>query len=129
MANKQILDPGWAWDDDFPISQAVQRGNMIFISGQVAIDPSGQIVGKGDMKAQTRQALENIKTLLALAGCNLNDIMTMTTFITDMSKVDDALEVRTEYLGQNPPASATVEVKSLIFSDLMIEIQVIAMQG
>ena len=129
MTKKLIYDPGWAWDDNFPISQAVQRGNMIFVSGQVAIDPSGQIVGKGDMKAQTRQTLENVKTVLAVAGVDLNDIMKMTSFVTDMSKVNDALEVRSEYFGQNPPASTTVEVKSLLLPDLMIEIEVVAMQG
>lgn len=126
---KQILDPGWAWDDNFPISQAVQKGDMIFVSGQVAIDPSGQIVGKGDMKAQTKQTLENIKTVLAVAGVGLNDVMKITVFVTDISKVSDAIEVRSEYFGQNRPASTTVEVKSLLLPDLMIEIEVMAMQG
>lgn len=129
MAKKQIHDPGWKWDDHFPLSQGVQSGNMIFVSGQVAIDPSGQIVGKGDMKAQTRQTLENIKAVLAVAGVTMDDVVKMTSFVTDMSKVRDALEVRGEYFGQKPPASTTVEVKALLFPDLMIEIEVVAMQG
>lgn len=129
MAKKQIHDPGWAWDDRFPLSQAVQMGNTIYVSGQVALDPGGDVVGKGNMKAQTRQALENIKTVLAKAGVTLDDVVKVTTFVTDMSKLSEALEVRTEYFGQEPPASTTVEVKSLAFPDLLIEIEAVAVKG
>lgn len=129
MAKKQIHDPGWKWDDHFPISQGVQSGNMIYVSGQVAIDPSGKMVGKGDMKAQTRQTLENIRSVLAVAGATMEDVVKMTSFVTDMSKVGEALEVRGEFFALHPPASTTVEVKALIYPDLMIEIEVVAMKG
>lgn len=129
MAKKQIHDPGWAWDDRFPLSQAVQMGNTVYVSGQVALDPGGQVVGKGDMKAQARQVLENIKAVLAKAGATLDDVVKITSFVTDMSKLGDVLEVRTEYFGKEPPASTTVEVKSLAFPDLLIEIEAVAVKG
>jgi len=129
MAKKQIHDPGWKWDDHFPLSQGVQSGNMIYVSGQVAVNPDGQIVGKGDMRAQTRQTLENIKAVLAVAGVTMDDVVKINSFVTDISKASEMMEVRREYFGHQPPASTTVEVKALIYPDLMIEIEVVAMKG
>jgi 2-iminobutanoate/2-iminopropanoate deaminase len=128
MGTWKKIDPGWKWDDTFIFSQAIQAGNTIYLAGQVALDPDGKVVGKGDMKAQTRQAWENIKAILEAAGASLNDVVKVTQFITDMSCFIDTQEVRKEYFKDYAPASTSVEVKSLAFPDLLIEIEVVAVK-
>ena len=107
-------------------SQGFRVGATIYVSGQVAMDVSGNIVGKGDMRAQTRQVLENIKAVLAESGATIDDVVKVTMFITDMTRADQAREVRTEYFKKYPPASTGVEVKGLAHPDLLIEIEAIA---
>jgi reactive intermediate/imine deaminase len=128
MSKGKKIDPGWKWDDKFIFSQAIQAGNTIYRSGQVALDPDGNAVGKGDMKAQTRPAWENIKAVLEAAGVSLNDVVKISQFITDMSRFMEAQEVRKEYLTDPAPAATTVEVKSLAFPDLLIEIEGVAVK-
>ncbi|MCS6926190.1 MAG: RidA family protein, partial [Candidatus Binatia bacterium] len=65
VSESKTIDPGWTWDDRLPLAQAKQVGNTIYVSGQVAYDANGNLVGAGDMKAQTRQVYENLKTVLA----------------------------------------------------------------
>ena len=107
-------------------SQGVRVGDTIYVSGQVAFDKDGAVVGKGDMRAQTRMVMENIKSVLAQSNATIDDIVKVTMFITDMSKAGEAREVRMEYFVTNPPASTGVEVKALAHPDLLIEIEAIA---
>ena len=128
MARKTI-DPGWAWADGLPLAQARQIGNTIYVSGQVAYNAEGQLVGEGDMKAQTRQVFDNIKAVLATAGVGMADIIKINTYITDQSKFMDMLEVRKEILGADLPASTAVVVAGLAFPGLLIEVEAIAVKG
>jgi len=125
----KVIDPGWAWDDRLPLAQAKQIGNTIYVSGQVAYSPEGKLIGEGDMKAQTRQVYENIKTILAAAGAGLEDIIKINTYITDQSKFMDMLAVRSEIFGNNPPASTAVVVAGLAFPGLLIEVEAIAIKA
>lgn len=68
MSARKRIDPGWTSDDNFNMSQAIEIGNAIYVSDQVSMDSAGNVVGPGDMQAQTRQALENVKTVLESAG-------------------------------------------------------------
>jgi reactive intermediate/imine deaminase len=104
----------------------VPAGQLIFVSGQVARNAAGETVGKGEIRAQTRQALENVKAVLEAAGATLDDIVKVTVFVTDVSHVAAIHEVRAEYFRRDYPASTLVEVKSLVSPDLMIEIDAIA---
>ena len=97
----------------------------IFVSGQLARDPNGNAIGKGDMRAQIRQVGENIKTALAAAGCTLADIVKMTTFVTDIDEFFKHVDVRMQYFGALP-TSTTVEVRRLAHPDLLVEIEAIA---
>jgi reactive intermediate/imine deaminase len=110
-------------------SQGVRAGSTIYVSGQVGMDRNGTIVGKGDMKAHARQAIENIRAVLAEAGATLDDVVKVTMYVTDMSRADQAREVRMEYFTKNPPASTGLEVKGLAHPDLLIEIEAIAVVG
>ncbi len=71
MSARRKIDPGWKWDDDFIMSHGIQIGNALYVSGQVALDPAGNILGKGDMKAHNRRALENVQIVLRSAGASL----------------------------------------------------------
>ena len=104
----------------------VPAGRLIFVSGQVARNAAGETVGKGDIRAQTRQTLENVKAVLEAAGATLDDVVKVTVFVTDVSHFKAIHEVRAEYFTRDYPASTLVEVKSLVSPDLMIEIEAIA---
>ncbi|HEV8715030.1 MAG TPA: RidA family protein [Candidatus Binatia bacterium] len=124
-----MIDPGWTWDDGLPLAQARQIGNTIYVSGQVAYNAEGRLVGEGDMQAQTRQVFDNIKAVLAAAGARMADIIKINTYITDQSKFMDMLEVRKEIFGANPPASTAVVVAGLAFPGLLIEVEAIAIKA
>ena len=125
---KKVIDPGWGWDDRLPLAQGKQLGNTIYVSGQVAYDANGQLVGEGDIKAQTRQVFQNIKDVLSAAGAKMDDIIKINTYITDQSKFMDMLAVRSEIFGNNPPASTAVVVAGLAFPGLLIEVEAIAIK-
>jgi reactive intermediate/imine deaminase len=125
---KRVIDPGWAWDDHLPLAQGKQIGNTIYVSGQIAYDANGQLVGEGDIKAQTRQVFQNIKDILTAAGAGMDDIIKINTYITDQSKFMDMLAVRSEIFGNNPPASTAVVVVGLAFPSLLIEVEAIAVK-
>jgi 2-iminobutanoate/2-iminopropanoate deaminase len=127
-AVRKNIDPGWTWDDRLPLSQGKQIGNTIYVSGQVAYDSNGQLVGEGDIKAQTHQAFNNIKTVLEKAGSGLRDVVKINTYITDASKFMDMLAARSEILGNDPPASTAVVVSALAFPGLMIEVEAVAIK-
>ena len=107
-----------------------QGSRMVFISGQVALDRDGNLVGPGDLAKQATQVFENLKTCLASVGATFADVTKMTTFIVSYRPAADRAilgAVREKYLpGQNPPASTLVGVQSLATPDIMIEIEATA---
>ncbi len=125
---RRSIDPGWTWDDRLPLSQARQVGNTIYVSGQIAYDANGNLVGEGDMRAQTRQVFNNIRSVLESAGSSLKDIVKINTYITDGSKFMDMIAVRSEIFGDDPPASTAVVVAGLAFPALLIEVEAIAIK-
>jgi reactive intermediate/imine deaminase len=126
---RKKIDPGWPWDDRLPLAQAQQIGNAIYVSGQVAYNAEGQLVGEGDIKAQTRQVFQNINDVLTAAGASMKDIIKINTYITDQNKFMDMLEVRKEIFGDNPPASTAVVVAGLAFPGLLIEVEAVAIKS
>ena len=124
----RIIDPGWSWDDKLPLAQAKQIGNTIYVSGQVAFNAQGKLVGKGNMKAQTRQVFRNIKAVLRAAGAKMEHVVKINTYITDADKFMDMLEARGDIFGDNPPASTAVVVAGLAFPGLLIEVEAIAVK-
>ena len=105
----------------------VTAGNMVFVSGQVARNMHGELVGKGDIKAQTRQALENVKDVLETAGATMDDVVKVTVFVTNVVEhYTEIHEARAEYWKSDYPASTMVEVRSLVSPDMLIEIEAIA---
>ncbi len=109
-----------------PYSQGVVTPHgMLYTAGQIALDPStGQLV-EGDIKAQTRRVLENVKAILEAGGSSLANVVKTTVFIKDMNEFSMMNEVYGEYFKENPPARSTVEVARLP-RDVRVEIEAIA---
>jgi reactive intermediate/imine deaminase len=109
-------------------SQAVKAegSRLLFISGMTARDKNGKIVGRGDMKAQTRQVLENIKAVLDQAGATFDQIVKVTVFVTDMGRFQEIHEVRAQYFKKDYPASTMVQVSGLVSPEMLIEIEAVA---
>jgi 2-iminobutanoate/2-iminopropanoate deaminase len=99
---------------------------LVFISGQVARDVSGKIIGVGDMRAQLRQTLENLKTALEAAGASLADLLRTNTYVTDIDEYFKHVDIRMEYYTHAMPTSTTVEVRRLAQPELLVEIDAIA---
>jgi 2-iminobutanoate/2-iminopropanoate deaminase len=105
----------------------VEARKTIFVSGQLARDAAGNVVGKGDMRAQIRQTGENIRAALAAAGATLADVVKTNTYVTDMEEFFKHTDVRMEYFGAMP-TSTTIQVSKLAHPDLMVEIEVVAVK-
>jgi 2-iminobutanoate/2-iminopropanoate deaminase len=110
-----------------PYSQAVISGNMIFVSGQIPLDPeTGNLIEEKNIKAQTRRVLLNLQGILTGAGASLGNVVRTTVYLKDMNTFADFNSVYAEFFNVDPPARATVEVARLP-KDVAVEIDCIAM--
>jgi enamine deaminase RidA (YjgF/YER057c/UK114 family) len=108
---------------------ASRRGRTLYISGQVALNREGELVGVGDLEAQTEQVMENLKTTLAAAGATFEDVVKITTFVVDYRPEHRAVigGVRGRYIpADRPPASTLVGVSALASPEFLIEIEATA---
>ena len=108
-----------------PYSQAVQTGNMLFVSGQIPIDPATGVFSGEDITTQTHQSLTNIKNILAAAGYSMNDVVKTTVLLADIADFTAINAVYAEYFTENKPARAAFAVKDLPRGAL-VEIEAIA---
>ena len=108
-----------------PYSQAVRSGNLLFLSGQIPLDPAtGQIIA-GDIAAQTERVLKNLAAILEAAGSDLNKVLKTTVYLKDLAEFGKMNEVYGKFFEEKPPARATVEVSRLP-RDAAIEIDLVA---
>jgi len=102
-------------------------GRLIVISGQVALDQTGQLVGPGDPEAQARQVFENLRRCLAAADATFADVVKFTVYVTDLATMTAVRAVRDEYVDTTrPPASSAVQVAGLVLPELLLEIDALA---
>ena len=101
---------------------------MIFVTGQIAKDEAGNIVGEGDIAKQTAFVFEQIKAILAEADATLEDLVKVVIYITDMDKYKEASEVRNRYLATSKPVSTLVEINRTVTKGCDIEIDAIAVK-
>lgn len=105
----------------------VSSSKLVFIAGQVALDPSGVLVGKDDFPAQVRQVFENLKAALHAAGTDFHHVIKLNSYVVDLKGIAAFREVRDEYVNtQNPPASTLVQVSQLFRPEFLVEIEAIA---
>jgi len=108
-----------------PYSQAVAHNGLLYLSGQIALDPAtGQVI-EGDIAAQTERVLENLKAVLEAAGSSLGRVLKTTVYLKDLSEFARMNEVYGRYFPENPPARATVEVARLP-REARVEIEAVA---
>ena len=112
-----------------PISHytdAVVAGKTIYVSGCGASDENGKLVGRGDITAQTRKTLDNMKIALAAAGGMLDDVVKVTVYLADVNDRQKVNEVRKEYFKDNKPASTLIQISKFALDGMLIEIEAIA---
>ena len=107
-------------------THVVRAGRIVFVSGCVATDGQGRVVGGNDVVAQARQVHENIKRCLAAAGATLGDICKVTVFLRNINDREKVNAIRREYFGAHRPASTLVEISRLVRDDYLIEIEATA---
>jgi reactive intermediate/imine deaminase len=104
----------------------VTGGRTLYISGQVALERSGAVVGEGNLEAQVRQVFENLKTALTASGATFRDVVKITIFMTDASQIQTVRDVRNRYFTGDFPASTLVQVGRLARPEFLIEIEAMA---
>lgn len=108
-----------------PYSQAIKSGGLVFVSGQIALDPqTGEFVG-ADVRQQTERVLENLKAILEASGASLSHVVKTTVFLKDMNDFTAMNEIYARYFTTAPPARSTIQVARLP-KDALVEIEVIA---
>ena len=112
--------------EPFRLAQAHRVGDLLFVSGQAAIDNDGVIVGVGDFDTQANRAFENLQRVLRAGGSSLENVVKVTIYLTDMSHFEEIVELRGKWFSPPYPADTIVEVRSLYSPDAMIEIEAIA---
>ena len=108
-----------------PYSQAIRFNELVFVSGQIPIDPESGKVIKGNIKEQTKQVLENLKNILQAGGSSLPNVLRTTIFLSDMDDYAMVNETYAQYFESSPPARSTIQVSRLP-RDVHIEIDAIA---
>jgi 2-iminobutanoate/2-iminopropanoate deaminase len=111
---------------NYKLATRQEGGQLLYISGQVARDTDGNVVGKGDMRTQARQVFQNLRQVLQAAGGDFKDLMKITTYITNIEDFPAVAEVRSSVFQGELPASTLIVVKSLFNPDFLIEVEGVA---
>ena len=120
---------GWSTSDaegEIRYADAVRVGDVIYVAGQVAWDEDGEIIGKGDLLAQSRQVFKNIKEILDLAGASLNDVVRLTMYFMDMSDIHAFRQARREAMPGVTCITTGVQLARLTQPDLLLEVEAMA---
>ena len=126
--NKTQINP-WTWQDRFQFSQAWRVDSpetVVFLSGQGPLSADGQLVGDGDFELQARQTFHNLQTVLTQAGATFDDIVKVTVYLTDISRLRDYARVKSEFIPGDQPASTAIGVVTLAIPGMMIEVEAVA---
>ncbi len=126
---QERVDPGWAWPKKFNFWVGVKLDETVQLSGLVAFDGEGNVIGEGDVYAQSMQTFKNIEEALASAGATMADVVKITTYLTDMAGYQDFSRARGEIFPNGVPSSTTVTAPALIKPELLVEIEAMAIIG
>ena len=124
MTERINFSSGAAWEDTVGYSRAVKIKDMIFISGTVAVDNEGNVVGKGSAYKQTKFIIEKISKALIELDAGLINVVRTRIFVTDISKWEEIGKAHGEFFSEIKPATSMIEVNKLISSEYLLEIEV-----
>ncbi len=122
------INPAGVWPPFGAFSMAVVQGDgqIVHLKGQVSLDADGRVTGHGDMRAQVRKVLENIRDVLASMGGNMTDVMSLVHYATDIEAFMVTGDIRAAFFSAPYPVTTTVQIERLYHPDLMIEITAVA---
>ncbi len=126
MSSRINISSGAQWESIVGYSRAVRIGNTVEVTGTVAVDASGVLVGKDDPYEQTRFIIQKIEGVLKQAGATLNDVVRTRMFVTDISRWEEYGRAHGEFFGAIRPCTTMVEVSRLIEPGFLIEIEATA---
>lgn len=126
---RERIDPNWAWTKKLNFWVGWKIGDTVQLSGLVAFDTNGDVIGNDDFYAQSIQTFKNIEAALATVGGTMDDVVKITTYLTDMAGYKDFSRARSEVFPGGVPASSTVVSPQLILPDLRVEIEAMAILG
>ena len=129
MAKRIEVNPDWPWAGKFGFHLGIRVENTVYVSGTVAWDRDGNIVGRDNMLEQSRKAFSNVKEILAEAGATMDDVVKINAFLTDINRYAEYSAARAEAFTNNIPASTAVASPALVEPGLLIEIEAIAEIG
>jgi reactive intermediate/imine deaminase len=131
MATKTFLNPAALKPIPAPVSHGVAASGQrtVYVSGQVAVDKDGKVVGSGNITEQTHQVMRNIQAVLAQDGAAFADVVKLTMYLVNMADLPAVIQVRSQYLGENKPAATAVGITALARPEFLVEIEAVAVTG
>jgi enamine deaminase RidA (YjgF/YER057c/UK114 family) len=115
---------GTKWEPIVGYSRAVRVGRIVQVAGTTSTDSNGNLVGRGDARAQTEPVLANIKHALESVGAKLSDVVRTRIYVTDIERWEEVGRVHAKFFGEIRPATTMVEVKRLVNPEMLVEIEV-----
>ena len=126
MSERINYNSGAVWEDKVGYSRAVKVGNYIEVSGTVASDEGGNVIGENNAYEQTKYILQKIEKVLTRAGASLKDVVRTRMFVTDISLFEQYAKAHGEFFSQIKPCTSMIEVKGLVATAYLIEIEATA---
>ena len=126
MATRQEIRVEGASEPISHYTDAVRFGDLLFVSGIAPFDSTGEVVGEGDVVAQTRQVLQNLLDALRTVGADMGDVLKVTVFLIDINDRGAINPVRQEFFGDARPASTLIEISALADPKMLVEIEAVA---
>ncbi len=128
--DKRQINP-WTWQDPAGFSQGWRiedARSIVLVSGQAPISADGQLVGEGNFETQVRQVFENLRTVLEQAEMDLEAIVKLTVYLTDMNRLREYTHLKSEFITGRQPASTAIGVSALARPEMMVEVEAIAVR-